>query len=137
MEDLDTLRGLRAELKAKVDAVLEATPEYRQMRALEAVIVKMESSGAPVPKALAAPTDYTVQGLALTFIKRAGEPQPISAIFDYVHGVKKFDDPKKARINVVSLLSKGKKLRSVQWNGSHAWWFANEPLPRQPKAATP
>jgi hypothetical protein len=135
MTSLDTLRELHAELKAKVDIALDAMPEYRQMRALEEVIVKMETitgSAVQAMKAAASePATHTVQGMASTVIRRAGEPLPLQRIFEYVDGIKKFPDKKKARVNVVSVLSKGKMLKAVHWRGQHAWWFANEPLPKE------
>ena len=79
----------------------------------------------------------TVEGLAVAFVRRAGEPKPLREVFDYIQSIRQFDDPKKARINVVSLLSKGKQLRSVQWKGEHAWWFKNEPLPKEFPSASP
>jgi len=130
-DDLSTLREMYEDAKTKV----EASPDYRRMLALRAAIAKME---APVPTIGAASPPLgkpTIEGLAAAFVRRAGEPKPIREVFDYIHGVRKFPFPKKARVNVVSALSKGKALRSVTWNGEAAWWLAGEPLPKDNSAS--
>jgi hypothetical protein len=132
MSEESPLIELRDQLRAAVEAKMQQLPEYRQLKALEEMLAGVKPAANQVVIELPSGNAQTVIGLAKAFIAKAGEPKPTREIVPYVDSVKKFGDPKRAKINVVSALSKAKKhFKSVPWKGEPMWWLADKPLPKE------
>jgi len=131
--DYVALRELRGHLHTKL---MRDVPEYRQLVALDEVIATGEAPGIPGLSAIEPPAPrQTIEGLALAAVRKAGVPLHIDVLLDEIDRVKKFPDRARARINVVSALSKGKAMRSVKWRGEYAWWPQGERLPEETKGS--
>jgi hypothetical protein len=140
MADLAALRKVRDELKVDLQEALEAFkeshPTHRALQGVESAIAALEAGEAP-PLPLADPRTFvgpsvpatTTIGIALEAIRQSGKPLSTAEIFAVVNRFKKFENPRKGKINVVSAMSKDRRLKSLVWNGQYAWWPVGDPLP--------
>lgn len=144
MADVTALRKVRDDLKSDLEEAVAAFradhPLARALEGVEAAIGALEETNAPLlplidPRDLFAPTapPTTTIGIALEAIRQAGEPLTTADIFAHVHRLKKFANPRKGKINVVSAMSKDRRLKSLVWNGQYAWWPVGEPVPKETK----
>lgn len=132
--DVAALAELRDRLREKLS---REVPEFRQLMALEAVLEPHEKPRLPgIASTEPRPPKSTIEGLALAAVRKAGVPLHIDVVLEAIDRVKKFPDKHRARINVVSALSKGKALASVKWRGAYAWWPTGEKLPDDGKGAS-
>lgn len=144
MADLASLRRVRTELAADlaeaIDGFREQHPLARAIAGVDAAIEALEATDAPalplglrdLPIGPATPPTTTI-GIALDAIRQAGEPLTTTDIFTAVNRLKKFANPRKGKINVVSAMSKDRRLKSLIWKGQYAWWPVGDPLPNPPK----
>lgn len=130
MSEESPLLELRDQLRAKVDAKMQEMPEFRQLTALEELISKTAAPAEVAPLDSGVSKKQSIVALAMAYIARTGEPQPTRVLVPHIDSVKNFGDPKKAKVNVVSALSKDPRVKSVQWHKEPMWWLADKPLPK-------
>jgi hypothetical protein len=147
MSNKSELIEARAEILEVLDEKLSGMPEWRALRAIEKAIGAIDAPSStatpqeaneaakPLQRRVVIPKSYV--SLALEALEGVGRPIDTATMLEYISARRKMDDdPKRARINVQSALSKDKRIESVPWRGGPAWWFADRDLPKGESAGS-
>jgi len=127
-------------MAAVLDAKFSNVPEWKAFRAIDRALLALERAEPLVVQTRTRfwrkqqPLSYnTLTDMAL---QETGKPIPTPQLMTFIASRRKVDaDPKKAKINVTSSLSKSSQFESVHWDGGTAWWYAGRPLPKKETAA--
>ena len=122
-------------MAAVLDSKLSSLPEWRAYRAIQRALAAEdgEANGAAKERVW---THRPGQDPSYTFLTNAalaerGKPIPTPALMDFIGKNRKLDsDPERAKINVISSLSKSPLFTSVPWEGGRAWWYADRAVPK-------
>jgi len=140
MSSKSELWEARSDLMSALDEKLRNLPEWRAFRAIDrlafAAISPAESKPGKKRGRKSAGRSYGDLGVAA--IKSAAAPQPTNTIMEYVIARRGMgSDPKKAKTNVQSALSRDSRIESIPWHGGRAWWLVGlEPPKDNGTAAT-
>jgi hypothetical protein len=124
----------RIEMIEVLDAKLANVPEWRALRAIDKALGSVDAhpgiNGVKRPKPRITGGKKPYGDLAIEAFEASGGPVNTSEIVEFIGARRKLGkDPKKARINIQSGLSRDKRIRSIPWRGGRAWWHANKPAP--------
>jgi hypothetical protein len=131
-------------MAAVLDARFSDLPEWKAFRAIDRALLALETeriatAGAPmVPVRIRVRTNQPPSYNILTdlALKELGRPVSTPQLMAFIGQRRPLDpDPKKAKINVTSTLSKSSQFDNVEWEGGTAWWYADRPLPKKETAA--
>jgi hypothetical protein len=123
-----------------LDTKFSNVPEWKAFRAIDRALLALETErvntgpnpSEPRSRKNQQPSYNELTGRALY---ETGKPIPTPQLMVFIGAHRKLDpDPKKAKINVTSSLSKSSEYESVDWEGGTAWWYANRPLPKKETA---
>jgi hypothetical protein len=126
-----------------LDAKFSNVPEWRAFRAIDRALLALETerpNGAKAehPERIrrpveGAPASYV--SLALKAMEEGKLPVPTLRLMEFIGKRRTLDaDPERAKVNVISSLSKNKQIKSVPWEGGKAWWYADRAVPKKEMA---
>jgi hypothetical protein len=128
-------------MAAVLDAKFSQVPEWKAFRAIDRALLALEAEQpimavhAPVRFFSRRKQELSYNSLTEMALKETGKPITTQQLMDFIAVRRKVDsDPKKAKINVTSSLSKSSQFESVEWEGGTAWWYADRPLPKKETA---
>jgi hypothetical protein len=141
MSTKSDLLEAHAAMVAVLDAKLANMPEWKAFRAIErALLAENQNPVTPdaaprkasILKVREVPSYTTLTERAL---KEHERPIATPDLMDFIGQHRKLgNDSEKAKINVISSLSKSDRFRSVPWEGRKAWWYADRPVPKNEPA---
>ena len=127
-------------IAAALDAKIGNMPEWKAFRAVDRALLALDTEQPPTinPSPQTArkvringgqPSYMSLADQALT---ESGKPVTTTKLMEFIgkRRVLSSGDPAKAKIVVQSSLSKDKRFKSVPWEGTRAWWYADKPLPK-------
>jgi hypothetical protein len=129
-------------MAAVLDAKFANVPEWKAFRAIDRALLALETeqiTTVPVQarvrmRANQPPSYNMLTELALTEL---GRPISTPQLIAFIEQRRDLDpDPKKAKINVTSSLSKSVQFRNIDWDGGTAWWYADRPIPKKETAGS-
>jgi hypothetical protein len=135
----------RDDLLAILDEKLKNVPEWRVFRFLDKQVMDSQAisgaTGAVESRKQRGRgrrrAGFSYVDLGLEAMEITGAPVTTPEMVDFISARRKLvSDPKKARINIQSALSKDERIRSVPWRGGRAWWYANREPPRDESAGS-
>ena len=130
------------QMAAVLDAKFSNVPEWKAFRAIDRALLALEiehTSGITGNGAQrigrrvhlkpgAIPSYMSLTDKALT---ETGKPITTDNLMVFIGQHRQLaSDPDKAKITVRSSLSKDKRFRSIHWEDSRAWWYADRPVPK-------
>jgi hypothetical protein len=131
-------------IAAVLDAKIGNMPEWKAFRAVDRALLALEAgqpSGLrvlPLPVRKKRITGTVIPYMTLTdqALTETGRPVTTNKLMEYIGQRRPLssNDPAKAKIVVQSSLSKDKRFRSVPWDGTRAWWYADKPIPKKETA---
>jgi hypothetical protein len=127
----------RDDALASLDEKLKNLPEWRVFRFLDRQLSNAQAAqmanGAIESRSRGnrrARSGSSYVDLALKALEANRAPVPTSDMVSFIGARRPLGpDPKKARINIQSALSKDNRVQSVPWRGGTAWWYAGRPVP--------
>jgi hypothetical protein len=128
-------------MAAVLDAKFSNLPEWKAFRAIDRALLALEAERPNIE--VHVPTRFSRKKQELSYnnltemaLKETGKPVTTPQLMTFIAARRNVDpDPKKAKINVTSSLSKSSQFENVEWDGHTAWWYANRPLPKKETAA--
>lgn len=134
------LQQAHDDMLALLDEKLAKVPEWRIFRVIDRALravdapASVKANGAAKPhrkltrRKKLVPPSYAA--LAMVGFDKVGGPMPTDKVVEFIGSHRDLgSDPKKARINIQSALSKDDRIKSIPWRGGTAWWHANKPVP--------
>ncbi len=128
-----------------LDAKLKDMPEWRAFRAIDRALIALETERPAAPRIAPVIRRITPQSataipsyvdLTLKAIEEKSQPITTPDLMAFIGQRRQLgSDPEKAKINVISSLSKAKPVKSVLWQGGRAWWYADRAVPKRETAA--
>jgi hypothetical protein len=128
-------------MAAVLDAKFSQIPEWKAFRAIDRALLALEAERPILPPHappyfLRKKQELSYNSLTDMALKETGKPITTPQLMAFIGGRRGLDaDPKKAKINITSSLSKSSQFENIEWEGGTAWWYANRPLPRKETAA--
>jgi hypothetical protein len=124
-----------------LDAKFSHVAEWKAFRAIDRALLALEAEQPIMTVHTAArfsrkKQELSYNNLTEMALKETGRPIATPQLMTFITARRKVDsDPKKAKINVTSSLSKSSQFESVEGEGGTAWWYADKPLPKKETAA--
>ena len=135
----------RDDMLAVLDDKLKQVPEWRAFRAIESALAVIGAI-TPGSNRASAPTRRprkrrvrlgSYGDLALAAVKAANRPLPTDEVVTFIAAQRRLGaDPRKARINIQSGLSRDERIRSIPWRGARAWWYSDRDPPEDESAGS-
>lgn len=130
---LESMRALRDQIEER----LQATEDYRALRALDKAIAEMQGAERPVPpwRRVTAPAPTPIRDrlpqadAAARVMDQRDEPIPIAELVPLVRQAGAHVGGNDPEASLSSTLSKDERFRSVRFNGRPAWWFRSKSYP--------
>jgi hypothetical protein len=129
-------------MAAVLDAKFSQVPEWKAFRAIDRALLALEAEqpimtlNAPVHFFSRKKQELSYNSLTEMALKEMGKPITTPQLVAFIGARRKLDpDPKKAKINITSSLSKSSQFENVEWEGGTAWWYTGRPLPKKEAAA--
>jgi hypothetical protein len=128
-------------MAAVLDAKFSQVPEWKAFRAIDRALLALEAE-LPIVT-LDTPVHFSRKKQELSYnsltemaLKQLGRPVTTPQLMAFIGARRDLDpDPKKAKINITSSLSKSSQFENIDWDGGTAWWYAGRPPPKKETAA--
>jgi hypothetical protein len=127
---------------ALLDAKFSHINEWKAFRAIDrALVAELQQVPAegPGPRSPKQPDTQPLSYVGLTerALQEGGRPISTGPLVEFIGRHRDLgSDLERAKINISTSLSKSAKIKNIPWGGGRAWWYADQPAPKDQTAGS-